>query len=371
MLTSWLRTAVPGAIHHRRGIRDSILQNSMTGDSVWMVPVGALSILICALGIALRRRWPGPAWLTTLVGLGGYLAAGGYFPAAVLCAAIGMFTLVNRVPPRWAALAWLALAPAFWLRYLRRQKFDTGLWEMLIWVATGMAWAVAPALVGLVIAEQRRSRRKERESRIRQAADEERIRIARDIHDIVGHSLSVIALQSGVALRVLETSPEQARLSLEAIRDTSKRSMAELRQTLAVFRDSSSEAALAPLPGLAEIADLVAGIRATGRLVEFRNTVDRAVPEAVQLVAHRVVQEGLTNAVKHSDNGPVRVNLGVDGQQLVVQVINDGPKMSAPQEGAGLRGMRERVASVSGVLQTLCREEGGFQVNAFLPLEGR
>ena len=196
--------------------------------------------------------------------------------------------------------------------------------------------------------------------------------MARDIHDVVGHSLSMISLQSGVALHVLESDPAQVRASLEAIRESSRSSLAELRQTLGVFRKPDEGGPLVPTATLADVPALVESVRAGGREVGLLLAADasRGVPAAVQTVAYRVVQEGLTNVVRHAAGASAVVSIERRPEVLVVGVRDDGPARQAPVEGNGLRGMRERVEAVGGTLGIGVRPEGGLAVLATLPIGG-
>jgi signal transduction histidine kinase len=212
-----------------------------------------------------------------------------------------------------------------------------------------------------------------REERARQAVVEERLRIARELHDVVAHSMSVVAVQSGMAHLVLDSQPEEARRALDAIQTTSRSALTEMRRLLGVLRqDGQSNAALAPAPGLADVPALVAEVARTGLEVELvvRGRTD-AVPPAVDLTAYRIVQEALTNVIKHG--GPAaRVTIGCDGE-LSIEVTDDGPARGPGQPatdgGHGLLGMRERVAVFGGRLVAGPRPGGGFHVVAHLPLQ--
>jgi signal transduction histidine kinase len=185
--------------------------------------------------------------------------------------------------------------------------------------------------------------------------------------------MSVVAVQSGMAHLVLDSQPEEARRALDAIQTTSRSALTEMRRLLGVLRqDGQSNAALAPAPGLADVPALVAEVARTGLEVELvvRGRTD-AVPPAVDLTAYRIVQEALTNVIKHG--GPAaRVTIGCDGE-LSIEVTDDGPARGPGQPatdgGHGLLGMRERVAVFGGRLVAGPRPGGGFHVVAHLPLQ--
>jgi signal transduction histidine kinase len=178
-------------------------------------------------------------------------------------------------------------------------------------------------------------------------------------------------MQAGVALHVLDRRPDQVAESLEAIRTTSREALAELRMTLGMFRDPNGEGPRAPLPGLARLDELVAALRKAGRTV----TVERVPPEdseplsaAVDQAAFRIIQEGLTNVVRHAENATATVRVVRERERLVVEVADNGPATAAPVPGNGIRGMEERARGVGGLVQVTPRAGGGLLVRAVLPL---
>jgi signal transduction histidine kinase len=199
---------------------------------------------------------------------------------------------------------------------------------------------------------------------------EERLRIAQELHDIVGHSMSVIAVQAGVGAHVLDAHPEQARVALETISATSRGTLTEMRRLLGVLRDDDGDRSNAPAPGLGDVPGLVADVRAAGVPVALRVDGDgAAVPPGVELAAYRVVQEALTNVIKHA-GATTRVDVTVHHlpSSLGVEVVDDG---AGPSGGAGhgLLGMRERVELWGGELSVGPGPDGGFRVAALLPYD--
>jgi signal transduction histidine kinase len=200
------------------------------------------------------------------------------------------------------------------------------------------------------------------------------MRIARDVHDVVGHSLSVITMQAGVALHVLDRRPDQVAESLEAIRTTSRQALAELRMTLEMFRDPEADGPRAPVPGLARLEELVGALRKAGRTVDVERVPPQAsepLPAAVDQAAFRIIQEALTNVVRHAETATATVRVVREPGRLVVEVADDGPARAEPAPGSGLRGMAERARAVGGTLQVTARPAGGLLVRAVLPLGGR
>ena len=225
-----------------------------------------LPVLIFVAGLALRRVWPRPAFVAIVVGVGGYLAAGAMFPPVFVAPALGIYAMAMALPlRRWLPLTALLvpmIAAGYWSApYLG--LLDPALYAGLVF---GVALAIVPALFALLRRSRRESERVTREQDRRRYAYEERMRIAQEVHDVVGHGLSAINMQAEMALHVLDRRPDQVAAALEAIRSTSREALDELRATLEVFRDPESGEPRAPAPGLARLEDLVRGA-AAGRPV--------------------------------------------------------------------------------------------------------
>ena len=232
--------------------------------------------------------------------------------------------------------------------------------------------------------EERAARlERERDAQAQVAAAAERARIAREIHDVVAHNVSVMVVQADGAAFALDASPQRAREALAAISATGRRALAELRSLLGVLRDSADQAAdlaagpaLAPQPGIEELGDLLEQARATGLPVSLTvSGVPRRVPEGEALAVYRVVQESLTNVRKHAGPGvTAAVTVGYSGEELVIRVTDDGPgpafaDSAVPDSGGhGLAGMRERIELYGGSVRTGPRPGGGYEVMARLPL---
>jgi signal transduction histidine kinase len=246
---------------------------------------------------------------------------------------------------------------------------------LLLAVLSGLllpAWAIG-TVVRLGQEAERRARQDETQRRVY----EERLRIAREVHDVVGHSLAVINLQAGVALHVVGRRPDQAEVALAAIKRSSKEALEELRGTLAVFRQpepASADGTRRPTPGLGQLDALVVAMAEGGLPVEVAVTGRPAsLPAAVDTAAYRIVQESLTNVVRHAGPATATVRLEYQSDALVVEIADrGGGQASAPARpaGSGIAGMRERAAAVGGTLQAGPGADGGFLVRARLPLEG-
>ncbi len=329
-------------------------------------PAAVATIVVVAVGIVLLRARPLAGYLIGIAGMVVYGALGG--PsfgtfAAGLVLAIGLLRrrgLTGTAP--WLPLLLVVLWATWW------DAPGLGLTDWAMWSSIGseFLWVLFPTLLVALAMGRREARTRERAEAIERAASDERLRLAREIHDVVGHSLSMISLQSGVALRLLDADPTQARASLEAIRSSSKDALAELRQTLGVFRGDEATP-LAPTPSLTAIEGLVAEVRAGGVRVELDPLPEPdAVGAATQAVAYRVVQEGLTNAIRHAPRALTRVTLTHEPLGLSVRVADDGTPVGPITEGGGLRGMRERVEALGGRLVAGPTPDG-FAIEARLP----
>lgn len=335
------------------------------------LPALLLACLAVGAGLVLRHRWPRAGYGAVVAGTAAYLALGGSMPVALIAPAIALVTLSAASTGRAWVLWVLLLVPMLWA--VAWQEPYLGLTSA--WLYPAILFGIAAMLVPTLLAEVRRShlvaRRQAYADEMRQVAYRERLRIAQDLHDVVGHSLSTISLQAGVALHLLDENPAQARTSLEAIRASAKDSLTDVRRTLGILRDPDEAAPLSPGPGLDRIDDLVAPLLASGATITVHRSgaLAATVPWPVQQVAYRIVQEGLTNAVRHAPGTPVDVRLSTVGDQLVVEVRNGGPAPTRPLvEGNGLRGMRERVASLGGTLTIDDTGPGGVGLTARLPL---
>jgi signal transduction histidine kinase len=223
--------------------------------------------------------------------------------------------------------------------------------------------------------ERNESLEREREDRARQAVIEERLRIARELHDIVAHAMSVVAVQSGVGHHVIDANPGQAKLALAAIETTTRAALTEMRRLLGVLRREDDPAAsLAPAPGLRDVPALIRHVADGGLIATLRITgTPTDIPPGVDLSAYRIVQEALTNVIKHG--GPrAEVNLAYTERDVRVEItnepaLNDSRGQHVVSPGHGIIGMRERAAAFGGEFCASPRPGGGFGVSARLPLE--
>jgi signal transduction histidine kinase len=226
-------------------------------------------------------------------------------------------------------------------------------------------------VIGRAIRHRRlREEKLEREKAEAEAAiAEERTRIARELHDVVAHAISVIVLQARGGRRLLATDPAEARQALDAIERTASQALAEMRRLLGLLRESDEQLALAPQPTLARLDDLVGQVREAGLPVEVAiEGTPLELPPGIDLSAYRIVQEALTNALKHAGPASARVTVRYGEGELELEVSDDGAGSgNGGGGGQGLAGIRERVAVFGGDVEAGSRPEGGYAVRARLP----
>ena len=210
----------------------------------------------------------------------------------------------------------------------------------------------------------------ERDAKAREAVVEERARIARELHDVVAHAISVMVLQARGGRRMLTEDPAETRTALDAIERSGEQALGEMRRLLGMLRQGDEELSLAPQPSVARIDELVARVLATGLPIDL--TVEGeafALPPGIDVSAYRIVQEALTNALKHAGPARAHVILRYAPDALEVEIVDDGPGTgNGGGSGHGLAGIRERVAVYGGELQSGARPEGGYALRARLPL---
>ena len=332
---------------------------------------GLLVAGILALGI--RHRYPPVALTAVFITTATYLSLG--FPKgpiwAPLIVALAQCVITGH---RRAAIASLVAGYVvfLWVPYaLGNEHRPTAFAQVGL-----AAWLVAlTAVIEVVYSRRERARASARsalETERRQAADE-RLRIARDVHDAVAHNMSLINIQASVALHLMDDHPEQARDALTTIKAASKDALVELRAILGVLRQADDERR-APLPSLTRIDELVAQAALSGVDVELRVTGDlNGLPLNVDLAAYRIVQESLTNVARHAQSRDAIVRIHAHDGALDVEILDEGTPnqhrdSDLPSGGSGIAGMRERALAVGGRLTAGPRPGRGFAVRAELPI---
>lgn len=335
---------------------------------------GIALIAVASLGLALRRVGDSGDLMGLAVAAGatgGYLAAGYSYGPILLTVAITMYTVARARLWTQSAVACGLAVLALLVGHVIGTTDDVlrGIPAMLAgaggWV--GLPWALG---MSLRIRARDIARTQKEERRVREY--EERLRIAREVHDIVGQSLALINMQAGIALHVVERHPQQIRASLEAIKGTSKDALEDLRSALAVFRREDAVAlSRKPLPTVRDLDALVVSMSTSGLPVRTEVTGDQVeLSGATGLAVYRIVQESLTNVLRHSGATHSTVAVDYGPEEVVVDVIDDGH--GCPSGGArvghGITGMHERARAAGGTLEAGPRAGGGFQVRARIPL---
>lgn len=226
---------------------------------------------------------------------------------------------------------------------------------------------VTAAMSGNSIRQRRLRTEAQRAQAEADAVVAERLRIAREVHDMVAHSIAVIAIQAGVGRRVIQTQPEEASRALDTIETTSRQTLAGLRRTLSALRQGS--APLEPLPGLDDLDQLVASAAAGGVTLDIQRIgTPMALPEELGLSAYRIVQEAVSNVVRHASAQRCRVTVEYRDGEVAIEVVDDGRGCADPTAGYGILGMRERAELLAGSFAAGPRPEGGFRIAATLPV---
>jgi signal transduction histidine kinase len=335
------------------------------------VPLGAVDWVLLVIGpvaLVARRRHPVPVlWVTVAATL---LSGTGVAHVSVVVA----FFVAATAGKRYAA--WTALALTFvwtcWLAPLAYGYAIPPLNDLLLlagWDLSLVLAAEATRFRNERVSATRASRQIEQ----RRRQSEERLRIARDLHDVIGHNISLINVQASVGLDLMDSQPEQAREALSAIKLASKEALDELRTMLTTLRTDDAAAPRSPAPGLDRLPELVELTRAAGLNVEMEVAGKvPPLPAAVQLATYRIIQESLTNAVRHAPRARVTVRVTYDDAEMRVEIDDDGTccanGAAAMGTGSGIAGMRERAAALGGNLDAGFRPGGGFRVKARLPV---
>lgn len=343
-------------------------------------PLDAFARVLLLVGPVLclfRHRCPVAVLLGVAATAFVYFAGGYPYGPVFLTLAVAAFAAVvsgHRRAAWWTlGVLWAGhLLIAHWLyRSLPPGTDDAAPWAQELVITAWVVAILAAAELVRVRREVWARERAERAAAERRRADEERLRIARELHDVLAHSISVINVQAGVGLALLDSDPEQARTALTTIKAASKEALGEVRQVLDTLR-APGAAPRAPAPGLARLPELVEQAASTGLRVDVATEGEpRPLSPGADLAAFRIVQEALTNVVRHSGSRTARVRIVHTPGGLSLQVDDDGPATGSDAGGSGngLAGMRERAAALGGTIVAGPRPDGGFRVRADLPVQ--
>ncbi|MFB6991083.1 sensor histidine kinase [Streptomyces sp. NPDC056230] len=353
--------------------------------------------LAAAMGLPLALRRARPGAVCVVVTVASVVAAVvGAVREPCLAVAFALYQVAVTAPARRVPTSVIGTVSVGVLVLALISGSPDGIGQDLVLQLAGMALAGMAWVLGRAVRERRAYAARSARRVVVEAVAEERLRIARELHDIVAHHVGVIAVKAGVANHLLATHPEGAGEALRVIETASRSALTEMRQMLSVLRAGESEPeadsvdGLRPAPGLAALSELVAGATAAGLIAELHTEGTANLPQGVQSSAYRVVQEALTNVLKHAGPTSCRVELVADGRELRIEVTDEGVAAGrgarrpgqggrltrhghteAPEHGRGhghgLIGMRERVELFGGRFQAGRLPRGGFAVRAELP----
>jgi signal transduction histidine kinase len=359
-----------------------VVGSALLARAATLGPVGYGLLIAGAAALLVRRKHPVAALAGTVIPAFAYDLLN--YPGGLCTIAVGvaLFSVADAGHTRAGASAIAAVVGGFLAIGVvlgRGHVLDV---VTALWFA---GWLVA----SLILGETTRSRRayleevegraleaeRSREDLARRRAGEERIRIARELHDVLAHRISMISVQSGVGAHLMDRDPDQARSALIAVNHASKEALQELRATLGLLRQVDGPEPRSPAPGLAQLEGVMASATAAG--VDVRLNVSgqpRDLPTGVDLAAYRIIQESLTNVIRHARSATARIAIDYRRADVVIEIEDDGHSVkeagSPADVGNGLLGMRERAAALGGELEAGPLATGGFRVYARLPLDG-
>ncbi|MDX3194928.1 sensor histidine kinase [Streptomyces sp. MN03-5084-2B] len=328
-------------------------------------PIGFAWLAATVLTLLLVHRFPLTLFLVASASAFGYYASGLPGGPVILVPTVALFVLTRQRGPLTAGITGVsALAAAYVAHVVTTRSFalETGAAFIVVWLTAviGVGTAVRYQVDALA------ARREQAAEHRHRLAEQERLRIAREVHDVVAHSLAMINVQAGVAAHVADRRPEQAKEALLNIKAASASALKDLRATLAVLRSGEDKA---PAPSLAQAGELLAHARDAGLTVDVHGEPGD-LPAPVDAAAYRILQESLTNVVRHADQ-PERVDVRFERRAgaFTMKVRDDGRGTTQPAPGHGLRGMGERAAALGGRCSA-GPVDGGFEVCVELPIEG-
>jgi len=349
-----------------------------------VAPVTILLLLLQTLPLIARRRAPVTLFAITLTATIAHAAIGARGQEESFGSLVALYTVASLCDRRTSIAATIATIATVLIAVSMREAPTANLPSVVqntvaIVVAAILGDATqARRLYARALEERSAMLLSEREERARLAVSEERERIARELHDVVAHHLSVVVIQAGAGLRAFERRPEKAREALTAIDSTARQALGETRRMLGFLSVDAGSSDLAPMPGLAHLETLVEQVRSAGLPVELSiEGSARALDPGVDLSAYRIIQEALTNTLRHAGDTRARVCIAYEPAALRLEVVDEGRNGSVAlpshsietkHDGRGLIGMRERVALFGGELEVGPQAAGGYRVWARIPV---
>ena len=358
---------------HPNQISDKLPPHSAAAH---MPDVALLLVVLACLVLAGRYRWPLTVLVISAAAVLAYTALGYVSGAALVAPPIALYALAVKSTPRRTIISGVVIMGA-----LMAASAAANPWNAItaggFYIIPGLF--VLAAFGGIAVANRRAyvsSIQARAEDAARRRIDEERLRIARELHDVVSHTMATINVQASAAAHVAAQRPQAAVDALNVIKSVSKDGLRELRAILNVLRQTDEPDAAFPAPGLAQVGDLIASAETAGLPVTLTVTGRPGqLPNEIDLAAYRIVQESLTNAIRHAGPASATVSLSFTGTELTIEVADNGLGSPVAAEssggGHGLPGMRERAATVGGTLDAGPAAAGGFRVTARLPLRAQ
>ncbi|MCA2217615.1 sensor histidine kinase [Jidongwangia harbinensis] len=348
------------------------LPDSAQGPTRWDVAIA----LVAFVAVLVRRRHPMVALVIATVATSGAVVQNVRNPGLIVALGVITYSIAAHTDRRRGWTCALATSSVVYLSLILLHRdvwWRPDVLGIFAWVFMAAAVGDAARSHRAYVAEvEERARRAERtrDEEARRRVTEERVRIARELHDVVAHHIAVINVQAGAAAHVLQRRPDQVAPVLEHIREASDSVLKEIQSVVGVLRSADEHDSTEPVPGLGRLPDLLASLETAGFPVRYQPSGDpRELPAVVDLAAYRIVQEALTNAHKHG-HGAARLRVEYAPGGVVVEVVNEvRPGAVAPVSGYGLLGMRERAASAGGAVSVGATGDGRFRVRAVLPAE--
>ncbi|GAA5058471.1 sensor histidine kinase [Thermocatellispora tengchongensis] len=327
--------------------------------------LGGAFVAATGLALAVRRRWPAAVLAVATVSTAAYLVLGYPYGLIMVCFLVAVYTAARHLPPARS----VPLAVAALVLLLAHIFTNDAALPGALGLIPASAWVIVPLSAGITVRVVRESAARERAETIRRRVDGERLRVAQEVHDIVGHGLAAIKMQADVALHLLARKPEQARVALEAISRTSGTALDELRATLAAVRENDT--VRSPAASLSRLDELRQRMSEAGVQVRLeRSGTPRPLPEAVDLTGYRVVQESLTNVLRHGGAGQATVSVRYAPDAVILAITNPVAGEPARGGGLGIPGMRDRVLALGGEFSAGPAPGDRFEVHASLPIGG-
>jgi signal transduction histidine kinase len=358
---------------------------------LWLSPPEGLvgggvvhTVLAAAFTLPLlwRRRYPVAVFAAVIAAAWIQLELGGGLGQPFFAVVIALYAVGAHAPSpaTYAGPALVALQAAL-VDVPRLRAGDpwdevVPTWFVLLGLWAFGRWMRHRALAASALVERAEAAERDQAQQAARAVALERARISRELHDLVAHNMSVIVIQAQGAQRSMDTAPERAREAMRSVEVAARGGLEEMRRLLGLLADANTADGASPQPSLQQLPELIAQLGATGMPVDLRiEGAVRRLPAGLELTGYRIVQEAMTNALKHAGPVPVDVRLRYQGDCLDIEVTDAGPTLEVsgstpPGGGHGLVGMRERVALYGGTLHTRSRPGGGFTVQARLPITG-